>query len=106
MIILAPIFSTMSPTMYFLIDDFFVSQASRQSPGQIFVLFVTAMRMRNYNLGAPPTEGRFYKNHFKQYMNNVLVQSALARRPAWRHHFTVTTLIVPRINNVMKNVQY
>ena len=41
---------------------------------------------------------------FREWFDNVPVQSGLARRPAWRQHITVTALIVPRINNVKKQM--
>ena len=37
---------------------------------------------------------------FREWFDNVPVQSGLARRPAWRQHITVTALIVARTNNV------
>ena len=62
---------------------------------------ITAMWMRSQGLGTPLTKGGiFCKNHFDPHISNVLVQSSPARRPAWRQHNKVLTLIVPRIHNV------
>ena len=60
-----------------------------------------AMWVRNHNLGTPPMTGSIFgKNQFDPYISNVPVQSGPALVLSWRQHVTVTTLIVPRINNV------
>ena len=61
--------------------------------------------MTIFKFGYTPTEGGiFRKNPVDPYISNDPVQSGPARRPAWRQHIIVTALIVPRTDNVNRQI--
>ena len=94
----------MSPTMYFLIDEIFVSWAPGHLRGRFLFFYYCHVVEKSEVRYTTYGDGHFGGKTFYPYISNVPVQSAPAQRLAWRQHITVTTLIIPRINNVKKTV--